>query len=232
MWEFVKVWVAPGTLPFLGVLFVAGVILASHGATKRLGQVWLAGSAAIYLVLSLPWTAGLLSQTLQGRTGPLVRSDTLKQPVSVVVLGGDHAGGRIREVLRLYRELRPTCVVLSGAPDMQPPLMAAGVPADRIINEATARTTREQALNLPATLRAHSITEFVLVASAIQMPRALAAVRAVGLRPIPSASPVPPHWSATGRSRFLPHRGALILSAEVVYEYLALAYYGARGWLS
>ena len=232
MWDFAKVWVTPGTLPFLVVLLVAGVVLARHGSTKRLGWIWLAGTAAIYLMLSLPWTAGLLAQTLQGKSGPLVRADTLKQPVSIVVLGGDHAGGRVREVLRLYRELRPTSVVLSGASDMQCSLVAAGVRSDRIISEAAARTTREQALNLPAILRAHSITEFVLVASAIQRPRALGAVRAMGLRPIPSASPVPPNWSATGGSRFVPNHGALILSAEVVYEYLALAYYRARGWLS
>jgi uncharacterized SAM-binding protein YcdF (DUF218 family) len=231
MIDFVKVWATPGTLPFLAVLLAVGAILAGRASTRRLGWTWLCAALAIYFVLSLPWTAGKLAWSLEGAYDRVAPGDRPEAPAAIVVFDGDHSWSRLREVLRLHREFPGASIVCSGGADLKWALVEAGVPEDLIRLESASRTTREQAVNLALLLRAHGTEPIVLVASGIHMRRALGAVRAVGLRPTPSASPVPPHWRKTDTGRFTPSHGALVLSAEVVYEYLAQAYYRARGWL-
>lgn len=113
---------------------------------------------------------------------------------------------------------------------MRARLIDAGVPAARILIEIDSLTTRDQALNLPDTLRARRIHSFVLVTSAVHMPRAAAALQAVGMDPIPSSA-VDPFVSAN-RWSVMPSRAALRLSRMAIYEYGAVAYYWSRGWFT
>ena len=231
IWDLFKVWVGPGSLTFLLLLLAAGASLLRVKPARRLARIFIALVLVGYLALSLPWSAGGLARNLQGPTGPLSQLENVPRPVSIVVFGGDHADERIREAARLYAELRPQTIVLSGDEDLYAALALAGVPPERIIWDATSRTTREQAVGLGPLLRAHSVSHFVLVASPIHMRRALGAVRATGLCPIPSTSEVPRHWTPAGLPRFVPQWQSLRVSEEALYEYLALAYYWVRGWL-
>ena len=56
-------------------------------------------------------------------------------------------------------------------------LIRAGVPADRVIEESGSRTTREQAALVAPMLKKKGVERFVLVAPAVQLPRAMAVFR-------------------------------------------------------
>jgi uncharacterized SAM-binding protein YcdF (DUF218 family) len=178
---------------------------------------------------------------------------------AVVVLGGGAAtysgGGHVVGVLttpsilralegaRVAKLINARLVVASGGeprPDLQlkpesemlsAVLIAAGVPADRVIEESTSKTTRDQARLIPVLLRARGIDRFVLVTSPVHMGRSLALFHAQGIEPVPSVSPLrsehlPPP------SLIVPDGGSLLISDEALYDYLAWIYYWWKGWLS
>jgi uncharacterized SAM-binding protein YcdF (DUF218 family) len=121
-------------------------------------------------------------------------------------------------------QLRPESQMLSAV------LVAAGVPADRVVEESASKNTRDQARLIPAMLRARGIDRFVLVTSPVHMRRSLALFHAQGVEPVPSVSlmrseHLPP------ASRIVPDAGALIASDEALYDYLAWVYYWWKGWL-
>jgi uncharacterized SAM-binding protein YcdF (DUF218 family) len=219
----------PGSIAWLALMLLAsGVLLASGGRLRRVGGVVLAITLAAYAVLSTPVVACALTDHL-AEYGPL------REPTSataVVLLDGDNPSARLDETLRLYRWLHPSWVVISGDQLPWEELIRDGVPRDRILVDATSETTREQALHVAALLRAHRIDSSVLVASAIQMPRALGAFRAAGVDAVASASPLDWRGPCDGASVWIPSRDALEVSKEAIYEYLALAYYDWRGWLA
>jgi uncharacterized SAM-binding protein YcdF (DUF218 family) len=120
--------------------------------------------------------------------------------------------------------LQPESVALTAA------LMAAGVPETAIVQESASKTTRDQALLVAPMLRAHNVGRFVLVTSPSHMHRALAAFRAVGLDPVPSASPLRSEHRAPP-PMLLPDADSLSLTDQAVYEYAAIVYYWWSGWL-
>lgn len=121
-------------------------------------------------------------------------------------------------------QLRPESQMLSAV------LVAAGVPAARVVEESTSKNTRDQARLIPAMLRARGIDRFVLVTSPVHMRRSLALFHAQGIDPVPSVSlmrseHLPP------ASRIVPDGAALAASDEALYDYLAWIYYWWQGWL-
>jgi uncharacterized SAM-binding protein YcdF (DUF218 family) len=177
---------------------------------------------------------------------------------AVVVLGGGGAtmsgGGQVVGVLtrqsilralegaRVAKLIGAKLVVASGGeprPDLQLKpesemiaaiVIAAGVPADRVIQESSSKTTRDQARIIPAMLRERGFGQFVLVTSPVHMGRSLALFRAQGIDPVPSVSlmrseHLPPP------SPLVPDVESLIASDEAMYDYLAWIYYWWKGWL-
>ena len=177
---------------------------------------------------------------------------------AVVVLGGGaatySAGGQVVGVLttgsilralegaRVAKLIGARLVVASGGeprPDLQlkpesemlaAALIAAGVPADRIVQESTSKTTRDQAQLIPAILQARGVNRFVIVTSPVHMGRSLALFRAQGVEPVPSVAPMrsehlpPPSW-------IVPNVNSLVVSDEAIYDYSAWLYYWWKGWL-
>jgi uncharacterized SAM-binding protein YcdF (DUF218 family) len=146
------------------------------------------------------------------------------------------------EGARVFKAIGARLIIASaGIPDgsqlLQPEsealtaaLVAAGVPPAAIVHESASKTTRDQAVLVGPLLRAHGVGRFVLVTSPSHMRRALAAFRAEGLDPVPSAAPIrsdhrPPP------SLLLPNAEALLLTDQAVYEYAATLYYWWSGWL-
>ena len=114
MWDVVKVWFGPGSLPFLVIALGVGLLLLRRPSTRQAGRAWIAALLVLYLVLSLPFTAQHLAASLRGPYGPLSRVDGVTHPVAVVVFGGDHQEARVQEASRVYRRLGAEWLVLSG----------------------------------------------------------------------------------------------------------------------
>jgi uncharacterized SAM-binding protein YcdF (DUF218 family) len=220
---------APGTLPFSMLVASAGLLLIRRrGLPRRIGVTSLVLLAAGYFVLALPATADRLSAGLT-RFGRLPDSDRARRASTIVVIGGDSEHARELETLRLFHLVHPRWIVSSGPLEMRDALVAGGIPPERIVTESTARTTREQAVTVAQLVRSRHLDPVVLVASAIHMPRALAAFREAGIDAVPSASATRP---IAGLPRFWPAYDALRLSRESIYEYAALTYYQRKGWLA
>jgi uncharacterized SAM-binding protein YcdF (DUF218 family) len=109
-------------------------------------------------------------------------------------------------------------------------LVAAGVPADRMVEESSSKTTWDQARLIPSMLRDRGVDRFVLVTSPVHMRRSLALFRAHGIDAVPSVSPMrsehlPPP------SLIVPNEASLAMSGEALYDYAAWIYYWWNGWL-
>lgn len=223
----------PGSIPFLLLGLGGGALLLFVRRKARpWAGAWLLALGLAYLLLSMPVTAKRLASVLYGHS-PSAGLVDAPAATTIVALDGDHGLARVRETVRLYGLLRPKWVVVSGDPEFHHWIIAAGVPQEHILWENQASTTREQALHLAPLLDRYGIEQVVLVASPLHMPRALGACQAAGIRALPSPSALP-HASVvtTGFRAILPSREALRLSWESIYEYLALGYYRARGWLA
>ncbi len=259
--EFTKQFLIPGSLTFLLIGLVLGVILLFlPGRSGRWGRRWLALLTLLYLALSLPFTAALLEGWLSAGTDSMQRSQLPQDIDAIVILGGGsvtyRSGGleiselsdatslRVLEGARLYAMLDRPMVIISGGADarsgalepetdpMSQELMDAGVDEEHLRTESQSGSTREQAIYLAAMLEELQPRRFILVTSPTHMRRALAVFEAQGLHPIPSASAQHSAGHVVLRGGWLPHTDALSASHAALREIMALGYYWVRGWLS
>jgi uncharacterized SAM-binding protein YcdF (DUF218 family) len=258
--DVVKVMLVPGSTGLLLLGLTVGLaLLTAGGRTRRWGATWLAGLALVYWVLALPMTASALERALASGHARLAVAEEQQGETALVVLGGgsdtfraeglmlsapsESTALRALEGARVYRLLGPVLVIPSGGPGgeagkgepesgvVRRVLVANGVPADRILEESAASSTREEALALAAMLAERDIARVIVVTSPTHMRRALGALAAVGVHAL--GSPSREH-SETRRaaSPFLPSERALGDSRQALREVMALIYYAARGWLA
>ncbi len=244
--------IAPVNLA-LALLVVA--IAFSLFSWHKIAKAALALAVIWPLLWSLPltslWLGGYLEQQY-----PYKNPTALPQAEAIVVLGGhtansrrnwfaDYDAGQI--VLRtdtanaLYKAARAPQIIVSGAAldggvseatIMANALERAGVNSKDIIAEKRSLTTRENALYTAELLQQKGIQNFLLVSSALHMPRAMASFQGLGLHPTAAGSPpqitIP---EGTDYWFWLPSMRALYASKTIIKEYLALFVYKLRGWL-
>jgi uncharacterized SAM-binding protein YcdF (DUF218 family) len=146
---------------------------------------------------------------------------------------------RTLEAARVARLLGNPIVIVSGASGTNPrgaegeamrdALERVGIAADRIVLESQSTDTHQHALNLAAVLDSHGIHRFVLVSSAVHLPRAVAAFRARGYQFSVSAPAAELRYPAS--YRLWPRLQDLDLTQSALNEYFGLLYYWARGWI-
>ena len=232
-----------------------GLLYVRRGAPW--GRRWLTIVLLTYGLLATPLGSGLVALPLARHQPRLSSAAEATGARAVVMLGGgvtshtadgmtiddlDSSAVRLIESVRVYQLLGDPLLVVSGGNtgELDPPRTEAaafraaaitlGVPASRILAETGSMTTREQAVEVARLLKARGIETFVLVTSPLHMSRALAVFRAVGLKPVASASelrgdPGDISWSLA------PDRGSIAVADAALYEYLAWAYYWSRGWV-
>jgi uncharacterized SAM-binding protein YcdF (DUF218 family) len=244
-------------IPFVVLLFGAGIALLYGRRTAVWGRRWLTALVLTYWFLATPLGAWLTTLPMTRRYQPIQTREQAAGARAVVVLGGgilshvadgmalDDVGPtalRLIEGARLYRLLGDPLVVVSGGNTQQldPPrtearayhdaIVRLGVPDSRILIEDQSMTTREEAVLLKPMLAARGLTRFVLVTTPTHMGRSLAAFRAVGLDPVPSAAR---QWADDEMSLWSlrPTRQWLTVSDTAYYDYAATVYYWMRGWL-
>jgi uncharacterized SAM-binding protein YcdF (DUF218 family) len=213
-------------------------------------------SLATLVTASLPVVSNALVSSLERGFPP---ADPASAPTAgaIVVLGGSLAAGtpprrgpelvdasdRILHAARLYRAGKAPVVIPSGgrlpwsaaarteAAEMADLLVEWGVPRAAIVEEAAARTTSENAVEMVKLLRTRGIRRILLVTSSLHMRRALASFRAEGLEAIPSPCDALVATSGNKRSvfSFIPSPGALEKTHAALWEHLGLAYYRVTG---
>jgi uncharacterized SAM-binding protein YcdF (DUF218 family) len=210
-------------------------------------------------LISTPLVASSLMRMLSYGYTPLETESIAFDVGAIVILGGGgatyHLGTdevnmlseqsslRLLEGLRLYRELSPDWVIVSGgintragvvtpeSETMASILVDLGIPAARILVENQSANTREQALQVPSLLDDHQVEHFVLVTSPSHMRRADLAFGDVTPQPLTSTAPaLSESKPALGWSLF-PSSDALDTSRIALREVVGLLYYFLRGWI-
>jgi uncharacterized SAM-binding protein YcdF (DUF218 family) len=235
---------------------VVGTVWLIARPAARGPRRWLAGVALFYAVATTPLAARLASLPLVAGLTPLSVHAYRSKIDTIVLLGASSRllntsngeisvltvteASRVLEAARVYHGLDNAWIISSGGrtdgssmPEaivMRNALRTLGVPEDRILLEASSKTTRDEAILLAPVLRSRRAERFILVTSDVHMPRSLAAFRAEGLDPVPARATYPLDLEPIWRG-FIPRRQSFEFFSEIAHEYAGLAYYGVRGWL-
>ncbi len=170
---------------------------------------------------------------------PLLRSDTRGPADAIVVMGAGIMGPclpnhnamqRTLAASRLWRHGRAPVIVFTGGPprgELCPvsTVMAQfarelGVPESRILLERASKNTHENALFSESILRQAGATRLLVVTDRLHMPRASGVFRQRGFHIEMASVPV-----------YAGHRDNVSMLLSGLREYVALAYYRARGWI-
>jgi uncharacterized SAM-binding protein YcdF (DUF218 family) len=222
----------------LVLLAFAGLSLARY--RPRLGKFLIGTSLFLLIVLSTPWVAGSLIQSLQ--KFPPISDDQLAKCQAIVVLGGgiyreapeyrsDTIGNVSLERLRYALHLSK----VSGLPV----LATGGAPEGGIAEAAAMRKSAEtefgreinwiedQSLDTASSarlsaqmLKQHGIQRIALVSNAWHLPRATANFVAAGLAVVPA--PMGFSVSTNDFGAFLPSASALSVSSRALHEWLGI----------
>lgn len=231
----------PVFLAFLFGLFLLGLALRRW----LLGGLFLAlGVAALYFLSTLPG-ANFLLRPLEGRYPALLSPPEV--PAIVVLSGGESYEegrpilsnlpsstlARVAEGVRLFWALggAPDLWFIGGAgyagtgvPFMAQAAWELGVLRDKVHWLTTSRNTWEDAAAVAKEL---SPFPFILVTSALHMPRAMESFHAHNLTPIPAPCGFLSFAPRSFRA-YLPSAQVLSASASALREYFGLLWYRLR----
>jgi uncharacterized SAM-binding protein YcdF (DUF218 family) len=223
--------IPPGSIGFLLACTILGSALFFLGR-RRLARNALLVLYGSYLVLSVPWVAEGLANRLPRYAAFDSRDLRLSRSLdAIVVLDGDNRRGRVRTALELKARNPQAGLWVLGDQWVVDALTQGGIPASRIVKEATAETTRDQVARVRQLVARRPNRRIVVVASRLQMPRVAALARAASLDLALAASAIDDEPPTAGAWRFVPSYIALRVSRDALYEHAALAYYRWHGWI-
>lgn len=258
--EWFKQWFIPGSFSFFLIGAAAGIALLHLGERRsRWGKRWLTTLIVFYVFLATPFIASSLESMLQGSLGSDLSGKVTNEVDAIVILGGggaSYSAGdkaisvmsessalRLIEGLRLWEQLDPEWIVVSGGDNpraglltaesqtMQETLVALGVPEERILIESGSANTHDQAVNLKPYFEQNRISRFILVTSPTHLRRAYLTFTEAGLQPIPAAALEHSQSKPGSGGAILPSLDALDASRNVMRELFGLLYYSLRGWI-
>ena len=239
-------------LPPLSLLFLAalgGVLLLTRH--QRSGRWLVTMSLVLLTLLSVPYTAGWLSDLVESESAALA-SPTDADADAIVVLGGSRIiaapeyGGsdqpnaptmmRLRYGAWLNRQTGLPILVSGGSPRGEPEpestLMARVLRDDFKVpvrwEEGRSRNTAENAINSAAILRQAGVRRILLVTDAMHMPRSRRIFAATGLDVIPAPVRLASSPSAGTTLAFLPQSRTLDRSAYALRELIGMLWYRLR----
>jgi uncharacterized SAM-binding protein YcdF (DUF218 family) len=249
--EFIKTLSSP--LFFIIVLFSAAFLMICRKGKDSMVK-WLFGIAFGSLVLlSFPPFANVLMWGLEQRYPPIVNVADIEKPQYIVVLAdwdsndptvpytsniGYVSALRVLEAHRIYRDLLHCKIIVSGSRDscdqMRKLFILLGVPTDELISEDESQNTWESSVNVEKFV---SGSRFILVTSAIHLPRAMLCFLYHGLRPIPAPADFRTGYHRIRKIQFeksiidyLPSVNSLNDSDLAIHEYLGICWYQIKVW--
>jgi uncharacterized SAM-binding protein YcdF (DUF218 family) len=232
--------VLPSNVCFL--LTVIGVALSLSARTRRASLITLAAAGIVLVIFSSGKTAAWLTSSLE-YTYP--RAPDQLAPVHVIVILASYAANdpdmslgdrpnssalyRVVEGALLWKRCDDCRVIVTGASPttdvMAELLVAMGVPSPRVELDSHAVNTAASAANVS---RLTGDAPFYLVTSAAHLPRAMAALAAVGARPLPAPTDHQlPRRVAQASWRLTPFH--MQASDLAVHERIGMWWYRVRG---
>lgn len=226
-------------LPFTLLLLLGALACLWWTSRQTLGKWLVTVAAVVLMVLVAPLWSSWVITALEQRY-PALTSDAALQAAQdiqyIVILGSSYATDatltptsrhtkasltRLVEGLWLHRRLPQARVILSGGGRGRPEaeamldlLLGLGLSPDRVLLEPYSRNTFEEVVRLKAMI---GESRFVLVTSAVHMPRAMALFEAGGMRPIAA----PTDQTSVGSSP-IPSSHYLARFEAALYEHIAL----------
>jgi len=232
-------------------ILLLGIILLWFTRLQKTGKAIVTLGLVILTGLSYGPVVEALSRPLEYKYPPLLDSNHLTQVKWVVVLGGGHISDpqlpavsqvsspvlfRLVEGIRLYRERPDRKLILTGGVTFDPVphskvladlAQSIGVDRQDLVLEQNAKDTKDEARFIKELVGGE---QFILVTSAIHMPRSMALFRKQGLDPLPApAGHSVKKRRGSGPGRFFPWAGELYQTERAVYEYLGMAWARLRG---
>jgi len=247
--QFIKGFVLP---PGIWLILLAAVLI--FWKTKWARKLLL-GTFIIVLLLHSGLVAQGLRYPLESRFAPLIdcRISAPYDAIVVLMSGAELKGGlipyptpdlpsfrRIDEALRLYRCDPKPIVVSGGVGNPSRPqaenrvlcdyLVRWGIPAGDIIQEDRSRDTFESAVEVKKILGRKGWHRYLLVTSAIHMPRSMLAFRAIAPEPIAAPGDFEVRPLSLDPMYFFPREDAAESSYAAIHEYLGFIDYRWRVW--
>ena len=251
----------PGSLPFIIMVLIIGVILLYGGhKSRKVSRIWLTSTLCGYWLMSTYFGATWLELLLHQDFAPITDVSETRDIDAIVVLSGGghtlsnstnaihaistHTAYRSLEALRLHNMLPKVPIILSGGigdslalsiPEselMRKELLELGVADNLILMELNSQNTYEQAVNVAKLLLRKDMSSFILVTSHTHMRRALATFRTQNLDAMPS---IAPHTSISTTNivwSIYPTKSSLDRSKDVMREIIAYLYYKQKGWIT
>jgi uncharacterized SAM-binding protein YcdF (DUF218 family) len=250
--QFFKALILP-PMPWIFLLLVVLIFWPRRWARKLL-------FATFCLIVTLHF--GLFNHALryplESRYAPLIDPTRVGAYDAIVVLTSgmiptqglipfptidEHMFRRLDEAWRLYR-IQPRPIIVSGGHvnPFTPPmnenqiardyLILWGVPKSQVIAEADSRDTFESAVQVQKILRQQGWKRYLLVTSAVHMPRSMLAFRSVTPEPIAAPGDFTVGAFETTPLHFFPSEGAAGNVSASLHEYVGLINYYWRARFS
>ncbi len=243
--KFLQTLFLPPTLIYL-LLFVSLILIFMK---KKLGKRLLVFTLVLFYLLSIMPVSNLLLRTLENKYPPLlIPPNDIKY---VAVLGGgainhdtrlpstsrlnSSSTARLLEGIRLFNQLDEAVLITSGGSSKAIPIegltcfqmkelaVLMGVEKEKIMPLCNARDTYEEAKNIQEAL---GDKPFLLVTSALHMPRAMFFFNKIGLNPIPAPA------DFKGQSKYnysysplVPSVGHFSDSSSAIKEFIGQIFY-------
>jgi uncharacterized SAM-binding protein YcdF (DUF218 family) len=238
----------PSNIVFIAI--VAGTVML-FTRWLRAGRWLLGAGVVLFVIAGVSPLSLVLIKTLEDRFP--VWDDTRGAPAGFIVLGGaiDPTGSALRKTVKmdgnaerltivaeLARKYPSAKIVYSGgnsfggppeADYVLPLFESFGISPERVMLERDSRNTAENAEFSKAMLKPKPGDHWVIITSAIHMPRSIGSFRAAGF----DVEALPVDWQTSGiESLFLPSRyflGSLGATDAATREYIGLLAYWLTG---
>jgi uncharacterized SAM-binding protein YcdF (DUF218 family) len=237
--------------PFCFDLLVLGLLFLLFTRFQRIGKGIVAAGMVLLAVFSFAPVPGLMGKSLEHRYWPVNRATDLKGVHYIAVLGSGYTSdyrlppnsrlnptalARLVEGIRLHRMIPESRLIFSGAAVFETEPSAEGyaktaellgVDRKKMILVTDPKDTVGEAHRINAVV---GNEPFVLVTSAVHMPRALALFKKQGARPIPSPADYRKVESpAVHPSDFFPNSENLVTARYAWHEYLGMVWAKLNG---
>ena len=232
-------------------VLLLGLIFLWFTRLQKSGKVIVTIGLVLLTGLSYGPVSGALLRPLEYKYPPLLNSDHLAQVKWVVVLGGGHISNpqipvtsrisssalyRLVEGIRHYKQRPGRKLILTGGAIFDPVshaqvlaeiAEAIGINKQDLILEQHSMDTKDEAHFVKALVGKE---KFILVTSAVHMPRSMALFRKQGMEPIPAPTGfIVKEGQGFRPGTFFPDAGELFQTERAVYEYLGMVWARLRG---